>query len=129
MVDTVTTTSTETSAAAAVAPAVVAVVPPSAPHVVSVSADFLANADRRKTWAIMFLAGGGLMMTIYAAFVLYIVRTAPAHYAYWLGMFAMANIFTIFTGLLGMFVKRTLNVSKNGILVEDKINGSQDQQG
>ena len=118
---TVTTTETATNTAA-VAPAVVAVQPAS----VVVPSTYLAASDRRKGFALFFLAGGGAMMTIYASIVLYLVQEYP-RYAYYLGLFAMLNIFMIFTGLVGMFVKRSINVTRNGVIIEDQ-NGSQDQQ-
>lgn len=116
MTTTVTETKTETPgvntppvvAAVVTAPQQVTVIPPRT----------LDASDQRKSWALFFLAGGGLAMTLYAGVVLWLVGDT-ARYAYYLGMAAMLNIFMIFTGMLGLLVKRTLNVSKSGIIVED----------
>lgn len=96
------------------------------PSVTVVPPRTLDASDARKWWAMMFLAGGGLTMTVYAGMVLYFVQ-AEAKFAFYLGMFAMLNIFVIFSGLMGLLVKRTLNVSRTGIVVED--HDSRDQQG
>lgn len=110
-----TTTTTETKTDTLAAPVAV-VVPPQ--QITVVPAKNLDASDLRKTWALLFLAGGGLTMTAYAGVVLWLVGDV-ARYAYYLGMFAMLNIFIIFTGMLGLLVKRTLNISKTGIVVED----------
>ena len=111
------TTETKTESPGVTSPVVAAVVAPPQ-QVTVVPPRTLDASDQRKSWALFFLAGGGLTMTAYAGVVLWLVGDV-ARYAYYLGMFAMLNIFVIFTGMLGLLVKRTLNISKTGIVVED----------
>ena len=102
---TTTVTETQTQEPLASKPAVV-VQPPGQ---VNIPKSTIDSSDRRRDWALYVLTGGGMAMTLYAAAALYIVQHY-AHYAYWLGMAAMANILVLFTGIAGLLVKRTLSI-------------------
>lgn len=94
---------------------------------VRVPAGTLASSERRRDLALWFLAGGGVMMTVYAILALYLVTNTP-HYVFYLGLASMVNIMVLFTGIAGLLVKRTLNVSRTGVVIEDhEANGSKDQ--
>lgn len=115
-----TVTTTQTTPSETVAP-VVAVVNQQPPHIISVSGKTLDSADRRRDWALWIITGGGISMTLYAIAVLYIVQ-ATQKYAYYLGLSAMVNIFVLFGAIAGLLVKRTVNVSRNGLIMEDHDN-------
>lgn len=78
----------------------------------------LLTPEGRRAYAFAAILGGSMMMTIFAWVVLYIVRDSKG-LAFWMGMAAMAIIFTCITGLIAMFVKRTVEVSRDGIKVTD----------
>lgn len=84
-----------------------------------VPAGTIAASDHRKLVATFFLAGGGVVMSIFALVAMWLVA-GNERYVYHLGLFAMLNNLMIFTGLVASFAKRTLNVSRNGIVVEDQ---------
>lgn len=77
-------------------------------------------SDRRRTWGLVLLAGGGMAMTGYAAWALWLVRE-NATYAFYLGLSAMALIGIVLTGFAGLLVKRTIRgeVVGNSIEIED----------
>lgn len=78
----------------------------------------LLTSDGRKAWAFLAILGGSMVMTLFAWVVLYIVRDSNG-LSFWLGMAAMAIIFTCLTGLIALFVKRTISVSRDGVSVTD----------
>lgn len=78
----------------------------------------VAKADRRRDWALVILAGGGMTMTLYSIAVLYMSQS-EVKYVFYLGVLAMLQIFVVFTGLLGLLVKRNLTISRAGITVSD----------
>lgn len=78
----------------------------------------ILSPDGRRAWAFASILGGSMMMTIFAWVVLYIVRDSKG-LAFWMGMAAMAIIFTCITGLIAMFVKRTISVTRDGVSVTD----------
>lgn len=76
------------------------------------------RSDRRRDWGLLFLAGGGVAMTAFAAASLYLVRE-QASLAFWLGLAAMGLIGVVLTGFAGLIVKRTLRLSRDGLEVAD----------
>jgi len=76
-------------------------------------------SDRRRNWGLLFLAGGGIAMTAYAAYALWLVRD-HANYAFYLGAGALALVAIVLTGFAGLIVKRTLRLSKDGLEVTDQ---------
>jgi hypothetical protein len=77
-------------------------------------------SDKRRTWGLILLAGGGMSMTGYASVVLYLVRE-NADYAFYLGLCAMALIGIVLTGFAGLLVKRTIraNIVGNELEISD----------
>lgn len=67
----------------------------------------LANPEGRRAWALVFLAGGGVTMTIYAAYAMYLVRHR-AGYVFQLGLAAHLTILIVITGFAGLLVKRSI---------------------
>jgi len=83
-----------------------------------VSAASSARSDRRKDWALIIVAGGGMAMTAYSIATL-VMSSGNPKYVFYLGVMAMIQILIIFTGVLGLLVKRSLNVSRSGVSVSD----------
>jgi len=77
-----------------------------------------ARADKRRDWALFFLSGGGMVMTMYAAAVLWLVKGLPS-YVFYMGVFAHIQIIVVFTGILGLLVKRELKITKGEINISD----------
>jgi hypothetical protein len=122
---TITTTETTPPNIEATAAPLVAVVPVApAPQILSISKSSLDSADRRRDWALWIITLGGMAMTGYALLVLYIVQS-HANYAYYLGVLSMVNIFVLFGAIAGLLVKRNINITKNGVIVEDHDNDKQ----
>ena len=59
------------------------------------------------------LAAGGVAMTGYGAYALWLVRGRP-DYAFYLGLSAMALIAIVLTGFAGLLIKRTIKGSVLG---------------
>lgn len=76
------------------------------------------RSDRRRDWGLLFLAGGGMAMTAFATWSLWLVRETPS-FAFWLGMTAMGMVGIVLTGFAGLIVKRTLRLSRDGLEVAD----------
>ena len=77
------------------------------------------QSDRRRNWGLFFLAGGGVAMTAYAAYSLWLVRD-DRDYAFYLGAGALALIGIVLTGFAGLLVKRTIRVSATSFEVTDQ---------
>jgi hypothetical protein len=74
----------------------------------------LMDPEGRRAWALMLMAGGGLSMTIFAGFVLYIVKERP-DYAFRLGVGALILIGIVITGYAGLLIKRTIEGGALGV--------------
>ena len=81
-------------------------------------------SDKRRTWGLILLAGGGMAMTAYASVVLWLVKE-NADYAFYLGLCAMGLIGVVLTGLAGLLMKRTIraNILGNEVEISDKGEG------
>ena len=77
-----------------------------------------ASSDTRRDWALGIVAAGGMAMTIFAGFSLWLL-SGNATYIFYMGMAAMVQIAIIFTGILGLLVKRRLSVTKSEFKVSD----------
>ena len=73
----------------------------------------LADPEGRRGAALLFMAAGGVAMTGYAAYALWLVRSRP-DYAFYLGLSAMALIAIVLTGFAGLLIKRTIKGSVLG---------------
>jgi hypothetical protein len=74
-------------------------------------------SDKRRTWGLILLAGGGMAMTGFASVVLWLVRE-NADYAFYLGLCAMALIGVVLTGFAGLLMKRTIRATILGNEIE-----------
>lgn len=73
----------------------------------------LRDPEGRRGAALLFLAGGGLSMTGYAGYALWLVRERP-DYAFRLGIGALILIAIVLTGFAGLLIKRTIKGSVLG---------------
>jgi len=78
---------------------------------------YMLSPDGRRAMALLFLAGGGVAMTAYAGWSLWMVR-AVAQYAFWLGLAAHVSILVVLTGFAGLLVKRMLKANVAGASFE-----------
>ena len=67
----------------------------------------LLTPDGRRGFALLFMLGGGIAMTIYAGFALWFVRNNPG-YVVTLGLSAHLAVLVVLTGFAGLLVKRML---------------------
>ena len=74
--------------------------------------------DKRRNYAVFILLGGGMTMTAFSSVGLFLLQT-NALYVFYLSLFAMFNIFIIFTALAGLLVKRSISVSRSGVNLSD----------
>lgn len=72
--------------------------------------NILFTSDGRRAAAFGAMLGGGVVMTLYAAVVLYLVRTSAA-YVFYLGLAAHLAILVVLTGFVGLLVKRSIKGS------------------
>lgn len=81
-------------------------------------------SNKRRTWGLILLAGGGMAMTAYASVVLWLVKE-NADYAFYLGLCAMGLIGVVLTGFAGLLMKRTIraNILGNEVEISDKGEG------
>lgn len=82
-------------------------------------ADFLAQeTNERKNIALWMMFGGALVFTIYLFVTLYLVQD-DLNKVFWLAVLGHVQIFTIMTGYIALLVKRRIQVSKDGITIND----------
>jgi hypothetical protein len=83
----------------------------------------LREPDARNGAALLFVEGGGVSMTAYAGFVLYIVRNHP-NYAFWLGIGALLIVAIVITALASLLgAKRTIDatIAGNRLIIADQV--------
>ena len=73
----------------------------------------LLTPDGRRAAALLFMLGGGIAMTIYAAFALYFARNNMAS-VLTLGIFAHVAVLVVLTGFAGLLVKRMIKANVAG---------------
>lgn len=78
---------------------------------------YMLSPDGRRAMALLFLAGGGIAMTGYAGWSLWMVRSVP-QYAFYLGLAAHVSILVVLTGFAGLLVKRMLKANVAGASFE-----------
>ena len=86
--------------------------------VLKVSPESERRSDRRRDWALIVVSLGGMTMTIFAGFAMWLL-SGNAKYVFWLGALAMGQIALIFTGILGLLVKRRLSLSRTEFKISD----------
>jgi hypothetical protein len=80
----------------------------------------LLGSEGRKDVALLSVIGGGMVMSVYAMYAMWSLQAHPG-FIFYLGMAAMVQILIIFTGILGLLVKRNLSVSKDNITIGDLV--------
>lgn len=81
--------------------------------------DFLAQeTNERKNIALWMMFGGAMVFTIYLFVTLYLVQD-DLNKVFWLAVLGHVQIFTIMTGYIALLVKRRIEVSKDGITIND----------
>jgi hypothetical protein len=65
----------------------------------------LMDPEGRRAWALMLMAGGGLSMTAFAAFALYLVRTIPK-FAFYMGLASLFLIGIVITGYAALLGRK-----------------------
>lgn len=73
----------------------------------------LLDPEGRRGWALIALVLGGVALTTYSAFALYLVR-GNENFAFYLGLAAMVSTDIILTGLAGLLIKRSIKGSVLG---------------
>lgn len=86
---------------------------------------YMLTPDGRRAVALLMLAGGGAVMTAYAAWALWMVR-AVSQYAFYLGLAAHVSILIVLTGFAGLLVKRMLKANIAGASFEADDHSSDD---
>jgi hypothetical protein len=78
----------------------------------------LASHDGRRAWAFAALLGGCVVMTLFAAIGVYLVR-GDVRLSFWLALAAHAQILVGLTMFGALFVRRTIKVGREGIELSD----------
>lgn len=82
----------------------------------------LLTPEGRRAAAFGAALGGCVVMTIFAAFGLWWLRSVPV-YTFWLAIAAHAQIAIVLTGFIGMFIKRHIEAGKDGLKISDIAEG------
>ena len=75
--------------------------------------------DSRRAWAFLALLGGSIVMTIFAAFGVYIVRK-DSGLSFWLAIAAHVQILIGMTGFGALLYKRTIKAGRDGVEISDQ---------
>ena len=78
----------------------------------------LTSPDGRRAFAFAAIMGGCVVMTLFAAVGVYLVR-GDSQLSFYLALAAHAQILVGMTALSAQFVKRTLKAGKDGIEISD----------
>lgn len=84
----------------------------------------LFTPDGRRATAFLAILGGSIVMTIFAAVGVYIVRK-DAGLSFWLALAAHAQITLGLTAFTALFVKRSFKAGKDGIEITDMRKGDE----
>lgn len=79
----------------------------------------ILTPDGRRAWAFLAILGGCVIMTLFAAFGVYVVRK-DAGLSFWLAIAAHVQIMLGLTGFTALFVKRSISAGKDGVKIEDR---------
>lgn len=96
-----------------------------APAVKVVADETTKKSDLRKTWALIALVGGAVSMTAYALYCLWLIR-ANAGYVFYMGLAAHLQILLVLTGITGLLVRRSLEISKGKVVISDHDDDEED---
>lgn len=79
----------------------------------------LVTHDGRRAWAFAALLGGCVVMTVFAAAGVWLVR-GNVGLSFWLALAAHAQILVGLTMFGALFVRRTIKVDRTGIEISDQ---------
>ena len=79
----------------------------------------ILTPDGRRAWAFLALLGGSIVMTLFAAAGVYIVRR-DAGLSFWLAMAAHVQILIGMTGFGALLYKRTIKAGRDGVEISDQ---------
>lgn len=82
----------------------------------------LETPDGRRAAAFAAILGGCVVMTLFAAAGVYLVSGNVA-LSFWLAIAAHAQILIGMTGLIALFIKRSIRLNRDGVGISD--NGEQ----
>lgn len=74
----------------------------------------LMDPEGRRAWALLLMAGCSVTMTVYVAWVLWLIKS-HANYAFYLGVAGFIMIAIVTTGFAGLLVKRIVDLDALGI--------------
>lgn len=77
------------------------------------------RSERRRDAALAIVTLGGLAMTVLVFLVTWLLREANALYLFQIALGGLINIGIIFTGILGLLIKRRLSVSRSEVSMSD----------
>jgi len=84
----------------------------------------LTTEDGRKGWAMLAALGCAFVMTVYAAAVLWIVKSNPM-LAFWLGVASLAIILIVITGLMVLLgIRRSTTLEAKDVKLSINDTGS-----
>ena len=78
----------------------------------------LTTPDGRRAWAFAAIMGGCVVMTLFAAVGVYLVRGDPK-LSFYLALAAHIQILIGMTAVAAQFVKRTIKAGRDGIEISD----------
>lgn len=81
----------------------------------------ILTQDGRRAWAFLALLGGSIVMTLFAAAGVYIVRQ-DAGLSFWLAIAAHVQILIGMTGFGALLYKRTIKAGRDGVEISDQEN-------
>jgi hypothetical protein len=79
----------------------------------------ILTPDGRRAWAFLALLGGSIVMTVFAAAGVYIVRK-DSGLSFWLAMAAHVQIIVGMTGFGALLYKRTIKAGRDGVEISDQ---------
>ena len=79
----------------------------------------ILTPDGRRAWAFLALLGGSVVMTLFAAAGVYIVRR-DAGLSFWLAMAAHVQVLVGMTGFGALLYKRTIKAGRDGVEISDQ---------
>ena len=78
----------------------------------------LETPDGRRAAAFAAILGGCVVMTMFAAVGVYLV-SGNAQLSFWLALAAHVQILVGMTGLIALFVKRSIRLNRDGVEIVD----------
>jgi hypothetical protein len=79
----------------------------------------ILTPNGRRAWAFLALLGGSIVMTVFAAIGVYIVRK-DSGLSFWLAMAAHVQIIVGMTGFGALLYKRTIKAGRDGVEISDQ---------